>query len=614
GAFPSALVLFVRNPHNLRQALETPQGLGLKGIMKSLLLKANVSEPVVHHSRQKNKSKKRRHPVASVSYSDSDWRSGSSPSISSSSSDESYRARRMTRPRDYTKRNSKRSRRSSSSSSEGRVSVPRHHKRKGESKWSTKLDKRKKPIKKKRKNACSPGSDSSKSCSTCRDLNSSGIEDSEIERSRRSVVRKVNIRGRSHHKENSRKRKYHSRSRSSSSCSGCSRGSHGRDNVRLVEKSFPRRLESVITIFRDSENGQGKDEDKADIIPAHDDCPSRSNDSYEGAAKRDNEPQHFDHSGQYALEKVRPENEGMKYKDGVAGAQPGQRDCPFSEKNNCVSETPDLEHLLRQKALENFKRFRDGLACSKPCGVENGGDGVLRESTVESSQTRDKKSGMASLDGRLTVDLGNHGCIRSRHVSESKTVVNPLPVGSHNSAEDINFIGVNSKTIESSLTLRSDSVCNKSIHRQMHSGKPEKAANDAINVATTACLNENQHSRNGELALNESSNKQSEQLSGIKDVLLEKVAGISSTTATPRSMQGMGVKKSDASGSLLSPHHESKVTDHASTETLAEEVKDGSQYEQKTMSVMRGGEMVQVSYKVYIPKKPPALARRQLRR
>ncbi|KAJ6417151.1 hypothetical protein OIU84_002953 [Salix udensis] len=42
--------------------------------------------------------------------------------------------------------------------------------------------------------------------------------------------------------------------------------------------------------------------------------------------------------------------------------------------------------------------------------------------------------------------------------------------------------------------------------------------------------------------------------------------------------------------------------------------KEGAQLEQKTMSVMRGGELVQVKYKVYIPKKTPALARRQLKR
>ncbi|KAL4554321.1 hypothetical protein LXL04_039541 [Taraxacum kok-saghyz] len=46
----------------------------------------------------------------------------------------------------------------------------------------------------------------------------------------------------------------------------------------------------------------------------------------------------------------------------------------------------------------------------------------------------------------------------------------------------------------------------------------------------------------------------------------------------------------------------------------SKETNDNSQFEKKTMSVMRGGEMVQVSYKVYIPNRAPALARRQLKR
>lgn len=39
-----------------------------------------------------------------------------------------------------------------------------------------------------------------------------------------------------------------------------------------------------------------------------------------------------------------------------------------------------------------------------------------------------------------------------------------------------------------------------------------------------------------------------------------------------------------------------------------------STFQQKTMSVMRGGEMVQVSYKVYIPQRAATLAKRQLKR
>uniref|UniRef100_A0A0A9D8B8 Uncharacterized protein n=1 Tax=Arundo donax TaxID=35708 RepID=A0A0A9D8B8_ARUDO len=44
------------------------------------------------------------------------------------------------------------------------------------------------------------------------------------------------------------------------------------------------------------------------------------------------------------------------------------------------------------------------------------------------------------------------------------------------------------------------------------------------------------------------------------------------------------------------------------------EDKDGSQFQKKSFSRMHDGETVEVSYKVYIPKKTPALARRKLQR
>ncbi|XP_048442610.1 uncharacterized protein DDB_G0287625 [Pyrus x bretschneideri] len=59
---------------------------------------------------------------------------------------------------------------------------------------------------------------------------------------------------------------------------------------------------------------------------------------------------------------------------------------------------------------------------------------------------------------------------------------------------------------------------------------------------------------------------------------------------------------------------ETAKVSNMSSDKQQDEATDGSQFEQKTMSVMRGSEMVQVSYKVYIPKKAPALARRQLKR
>ncbi|KAL7087625.1 hypothetical protein ACP275_13G078800 [Erythranthe tilingii] len=62
---------------------------------------------------------------------------------------------------------------------------------------------------------------------------------------------------------------------------------------------------------------------------------------------------------------------------------------------------------------------------------------------------------------------------------------------------------------------------------------------------------------------------------------------------------------SSSSARLVSDEHGLEQNDEA---------KDGSQFKKKTMSVVRGGEVVQVSYKVYIPKKAPALARRQFKR
>ncbi|KAM4092820.1 hypothetical protein ACB094_06G069900 [Castanea mollissima] len=69
---------------------------------------------------------------------------------------------------------------------------------------------------------------------------------------------------------------------------------------------------------------------------------------------------------------------------------------------------------------------------------------------------------------------------------------------------------------------------------------------------------------------------------------------------------GSAAPKSSSSGSSILAEN--------STNKPQGEATEGSQFEQKTMTVMRGGEMVQVSYKVYIPKKASALARRHLKR
>jgi len=77
------------------------------------------------------------------------------------------------------------------------------------------------------------------------------------------------------------------------------------------------------------------------------------------------------------------------------------------------------------------------------------------------------------------------------------------------------------------------------------------------------------------------------------------------TTSSKNHSSGTEIIK-DVEGTGESPKEDASQT------AIKESV--DSTFQQKTMSVMRGGEMVQVSYKVYIPQRAAALAKRQLKR
>ncbi|KAF9611460.1 hypothetical protein IFM89_032430 [Coptis chinensis] len=86
----------------------------------------------------------------------------------------------------------------------------------------------------------------------------------------------------------------------------------------------------------------------------------------------------------------------------------------------------------------------------------------------------------------------------------------------------------------------------------------------------------------------------------------------------PKAAPGSSIPREASVGpQLVASEVTSGLTPATGDQSLTEPgnaARGGSEFEQKTMSVMRGGEMVQVSYKVYIPKKTPALAKRQLKR
>lgn len=93
-------------------------------------------------------------------------------------------------------------------------------------------------------------------------------------------------------------------------------------------------------------------------------------------------------------------------------------------------------------------------------------------------------------------------------------------------------------------------------------------------------------------------------------------SGPDSSGSQPK-LQSTDLSSTERVENIMNTHENVEVkksTDGVETPSSASGSNEASQFEKKTMSVMRGGEMVQVSYKVYIPNRAPALARRQLKR
>lgn len=96
---------------------------------------------------------------------------------------------------------------------------------------------------------------------------------------------------------------------------------------------------------------------------------------------------------------------------------------------------------------------------------------------------------------------------------------------------------------------------------------------------------------------------------------VESSKGDTSRTEMHRSVDFTTSSKNQSSGTEIIEDVEGTgegPKEDASQTAIKESV--DSTFQQKTMSVMRGGEMVQVSYKVYIPQRAATLAKRQLKR
>ncbi|KAI3769289.1 hypothetical protein L6452_00390 [Arctium lappa] len=506
----------------------------------------------------RNKSKKlRRHDDSFSSCSDD--ASTSSSLVSSSSSEDEYRSRRArSHRRNEVKGSRKRSRKQSLSDDSGKTSPP-VKKRKGSKKKTDSQTRKKNKIKKKksRRDAyISSASSDSASCSTFGDGNSSSDEGASLGRRRsRSREKKKD------HRDSIRGRKGHRKDRSRSRSSSPSKLSNSCDDdiiEKVMVENNSRRLKSIITVAKLPENEEGndmkRDELKEEIVYDYDDYPScKSNDSNDGESKKE-----LDRS------EVSPEKRRM------LTSVIGEVNSSSSLKDS-KSVSPSKNASRECVGLKEKESNASGNIGSEVDNLES----ILRQKALENlSRFR------GGIQTKPVVPVENKHKSDQSGVKQS-IIQTPsrLPAAEQDS---FSTMAVPQPIIpRSRFTWRRDP--------SVATGKEEKAA---TNSGTE---------------------------SGTPQALAPKLqtANLSSTPSvenkTSKSMDNTGNDIGDIEtndGQKATNGLETKEGSSKEQQTES----NNSQFEKKTMSVMRGGEMVQVSYKVYIPNRAPALARRQLKR
>ncbi|KAL2476372.1 Uncharacterized protein Adt_37108 [Abeliophyllum distichum] len=514
---------------------------------------------------RKNKYKKIRRDY-SIS---SDDNSMNSASDSPSNLHNDYRSRKA---KSGLQRRRKRARERSTSPDRNKDSH-RVRKRK-RSKRNHDVKPKKKSLKKSKKQlSVSSSSSDSQSCPTRRSRSS----DRTMEMERAKVMldkEKQRVRGRDAHKVH-RKRKVRS-----PSCSSCSRDSDHSvsqtEEVAAIANSS-RRLRSVIAVVEHphdkEENEWEADPNKEEIVYNHDDFPSpRSIESDDVGCKGESEYHSLGASNKKSRigEEVTKHSfsgmEGSDKKNNTGDTKSNEVDSNTFEKKTItdvsVSVTDlggdDLETILRQKALENLRNFRGGLQTHAIANLKIDNESDVNKFSSAGADVIQNKS--------IKQDSSNVACLtREKDHSSMPTITRDL---SHY------------KEIEKDITGHDNVGKERRTNKQ-----------NAIHLSDGAALSI--HSENEDCST--------------AHVVITKPPSI------PDPNQGAGATNACSSAIMESTCVEPTSGEHT-LKDQQNEAKDSSQFEQKRMSVMRGGEMVEVSYKVYIPKRAPALARRQLRR
>ncbi|CAA0816001.1 Unknown protein [Striga hermonthica] len=361
------------------------------------------------------------------------------------------------------------------------------------------------------------GSDS-ESCSTCQSTSSSSSADREPKTSKMVTEKeRERFRGRNSYED---REKLDRGSKYSVSA--------GHDDVALSPViNNPRRLKSVIAFADHRYNDEEEVEKSRWAMNPHE------------------EEIVYDQNGYPSLKSPDSNEEGTKMELGdqshgssskMIGVKDGDRqmeavDMHNADKGKEVDDKSVLESILRQRALENLKKFK----------------------------------GRLQTTGQTSLNLEMNEKSNEKMLPDVTTVSSDLQKMNQSS-------GPSQKSDLSQITDAKSLLDSETVEKE-----------HGIIIHTAEQLNEDKY-MNSDASLNRT------------------VSRVDTCPGTETTRAGIN-SNSKPSSSSVGEHKLEREN----------EAKDGS-FEQKTMSVMRGGEMVQVSYKVYIPKKAPALARRQLKR
>ncbi|XP_020964834.1 uncharacterized protein DDB_G0287625 isoform X2 [Arachis ipaensis] len=619
---------------------------------------------------RKYKSKKVRRGDVSSSSSDYDDSKSLHTSVSSSSEDNYRRKRDRSRSRKDVKSRKRARRRSYSSDS----SEDSHYARKRKKlKRKSEPEVKEKLYKKKIRKEVSVSSRSSGSRSTCSSFQggTSAGDDDQYESHRGRSLRKENEKRRLEKERIGSEKSSRYRPRSSSSCSRSSESSYERTKENFFEENYvgesnSRRLRSVITVVKEAEEPRefSRNDNKGEILDDYD-YPCRSNGSNEGGAKR--EVDH--HTVPTTDEKLSVEGEiGDKNVDSAGTSEYLKK---MSEAFEGNLNGDDLESILRQKALENLKKFRGGIQSSakisyqknkiigqvkQSCnhgGVQgksnvnnealgtNFDNKIFVEETSSPIERRGlnahrRNSDLLNMDKDISGSAKNHLTCAQEKVSDAYK-----PTETVTESTDYRTKNPESTTPESTheslqrcLSLKQKPVSRLSWEKSLVAeGSNGGDTSEASHIASHSNIDNVDNNKGLSSAVSKPSNNGQDEIEEHSQLAFKQTSASLAppNVKLPVAEGGAENAARTTQAAIQNVNNSSKDVDEVSNSTknksgdenssvennsgkLQDESNHDSQFERKTMSLMKGGEMVQVSYQVYIPKKTPALARRQLKR